>query len=66
MGPFVIDTDTYYPSDWQRVNGDPHEQATEEEAPDPLGDETLSLIFQARVVYTWFIAGLTIQLVSFA
>ena len=43
--PFKIDSDTYYPSDWQRVNGDPHGQAAEEEAPDPLGDETLSFDF---------------------
>ena len=55
--PFVIDSDTYYPSDWQRVNGDPHGQAAEEEAPDPLGDETLSFDFPNRGgtydVYLW-------------
>ena len=55
--PFKIDSDTYYPSDWQRVNGDPHGQAAEEEAPDPLGDETLSFDFPNKAgtydVYLW-------------
>ena len=43
--PFKIATDKYYPSDWQRINGDPHGQAAEKEAPDALGDETLSFDF---------------------
>ena len=43
--PFEIATDNYYPSDWQRINGDPHGQSAEEEAPDALGDETLSFDF---------------------
>ena len=42
---FQITTDTYYPAHWQRVSGDPHGQAAEEEKPDPLGDETLSFDF---------------------
>ena len=46
--PFKIDTDTFYPSDWQPVNGDPHGQAAEEEAPDLLCDKTLSLDFPNR------------------
>ena len=43
--PFKVDSDTYHPSNWQRLNGDPHGQVAEEEAPDPLGDETLSFDF---------------------
>ena len=55
--PFKIDTDIYYPSDWQRVNGGLHGQAAEEEAPDPLGHETLVFDFPNRTdtykVFLW-------------
>ena len=54
---FEIATDTYYPSEWQRINGDPHGQAAEKEAPDALGDETLSFDFpkanDTYDVYLW-------------
>ena len=43
--PFLITTDSYYPSLWQRVNGDPHGQAAQAEAPDVFGGETLSFDF---------------------
>ena len=43
--PFKIETENYYPSEFQRINGDPHGQAAEREKPDDLGDETLSFDF---------------------